>query len=100
MYIKRFALKAGHILPVFLIFLNFVIWYWVIQYKEQLEKIAITTFQNSQMEIVRSIARSIISFTSGESARRGIEAIPEKEQEIFKKYVEPVILLKPGDEWI
>jgi signal transduction histidine kinase/ActR/RegA family two-component response regulator len=94
------AKRQSYMLPVFLIFLNLCAWFLVFQHKSQIEGVAVTTFQRTQLEIVRAVARSAVSYVADEIERRGQGAIPEIEQEILKKFVEPVRLLKNGDAWI
>jgi signal transduction histidine kinase/CheY-like chemotaxis protein len=87
-------------LPIFLVFLNLWAWFLVFQHKGQIEEVAVTTFQHTQLEVVKAVARSATSYVEDEIERRGREAVPEIEQEVLKKFVEPVLLLKHGDAWI
>ncbi|MBN2123248.1 MAG: hypothetical protein JW821_03055, partial [Deltaproteobacteria bacterium] len=68
--------------------------------KGQIEEVAVTTFQKTQLEIVRAVARSAESYVADEIDERGRGAVPAIEQEILKKFVAPVLLLKNGDAWI
>ena len=92
--------RLSYMLPVFLIVLTIIGWLWVFQHKNQIESVTITTFQHTQLEIVRAVSRSVKSYVAHEIERKGQRAISEIEQEVFKRFVEPILLLKHGDGWI
>ena len=92
--------KLSYMLPALLIILNIIGWLWLYQDKTQIEGIAITTFQHTQLEIVHAVARSVSSHVAHEVALKEQPAISEIEQEVFKRFVEPILLLDNGDAWI
>jgi two-component system cell cycle sensor histidine kinase/response regulator CckA len=92
--------KLSYMLPALLIILNIIGWLWLYQDKNQIEGIAITTFQHTQLEIVHAVARSVSSHVAHEVVRKEQPDISEIEQEVFKRFVEPILLLDNGDAWI
>ena len=92
--------KLSYMLPALLIILNIIGWLWLYQHKNQIEGVAITTFQHTQLEIVHAVARSVSSYVAHEVVRKEQPAISEIEQEIFKRFVEPILILDNGDAWI
>ncbi len=92
--------KLSYMLPALLIILNIIAWLWLNQHKNQIEGVAITTFQHTQLEIVHAVARSVSSYVAHEIVRKEQPAISEIEQEVFKRFVEPILILDNGDAWI
>lgn len=75
-------------------------WYFVRQQNQSLTQTTISTYQQTELEIVRSVARSIQSYVTLQMDELGRTDIAAIEQEIFKQFVEPVRLLENGDAWI
>ena len=73
-------------------------WFGAFRYQTSLEKAVISSWQQTQLEVVRSVARSIIQYVD-DHAGPGT-SLEQLEQEIFKRFVEPVKLLQNGDAWI
>jgi len=73
-------------------------WVLTVAYRQTLENAVIASYQKTQLEIVRSVARSIQPFVE-ERLKNGHD-IQAVEQEIFKRFVAPVHLLQNGDAWI
>ncbi len=94
------AKKLGFFLFVFIIFINILGWSWVFVNKINIERISITTFQDTQLEIVKAVARSVSSYATREFEERGNAAIPEIELEICRQFIKPVRYLKQGSAWI
>ncbi len=92
--------KLRYMIPALLIILNIIAWLWLYQHKNQIEGVAITTFQHTQLEIVHAVARSVSSYVAHEVVRKEQPAISEIEQEVFKRFVEPILILDNGDAWI
>lgn len=72
----------------------------VMEQEEALTHTAISSYQQTELEIVRDAARSTREYVYVQTVilnRTDREAI---EQEIFKKFIEPIHLLKNGDAWI
>ena len=65
-------------LPVFLIILTIIGWLWVFQHKNQIESVTITTFQHTQLEIVRAVSRSVNSYVAHEIERKGQGTFPTR----------------------
>ena len=92
--------KLSYMLPALLIILNIIGWLWLYQHKNQIESVAITTFQHTQLEIVHAVARSVSSYVAHEVVRKEQPDISEIEQEVLKRFVEPILILDNGDAWI
>jgi len=73
-------------------------WFVSIQYKNTLERAVISSYQETQLEIVRAVARST-NYVAQDMIEKG-RSIGDVEQVIFKQLVEPVRLLQNGDAWI
>jgi hypothetical protein len=65
------AKRQRYMLPIFLNLLNMCAWFLVFQHKSQIEGVAVATFQGTQLEIVRAVARSAIGYVEEEIERRG-----------------------------
>lgn len=75
-------------------------WYFVIQQNITLTNSVITSYQQTQLEIVRAVARNITDYVSYQTQELGRTDIDQIEQEIFVKFIAPVRLLQNGDAWI
>ena len=75
-----------------------VSWYISFYYKNALRQAIISSYQETQLEIVRSVARAAELYVEDEIAKR--TNITTIEQNIFKRFVVPIHLLKNGDAWI
>ncbi|MFZ5568795.1 MAG: ATP-binding protein [Thermodesulfobacteriota bacterium] len=84
---------------VFLVVLVLALgWFVAIRYQVTVRQAVTRAYQETQLEIVRAVSRSVASYVRYELERgRSIEKI---EQEIFRRFVEPVRLLANGDAWI
>ena len=94
------TIKLNYSILAFIIFTNTLGWSLVLVNKSNIEKVAISTFQFTQLEIVRSVARSVSIYATREIKERGEGAVGEIESELFRYFVKPVRLLKQGDAWI
>ena len=72
----------------------------VIQQWQTMVQTTISTYQQTELEIVRSVARSIKNYVELQVGVLGRSDVTAIEQEIFKLFVEPVRLLENGDAWI
>jgi len=90
----------NYLLLVFLIIFIMAGWFLINRHQGQIEAVAITTFQKTQLEIVRAVARNVSSYVTHAIEARGQDDITEIEQEVFKRFVAPVLLLQHGDAWI
>ena len=85
-------------LPVLIIILIMLGWYIAYRSQQTLVDTVISSYQETQLEIVRSVSRSIAFFVGDQLATgQSIEAI---EQNILKRFVAPIHLLQNGDAWI
>jgi two-component system cell cycle sensor histidine kinase/response regulator CckA len=85
-------------LPLLIIILIVFSWFVAYRYQITLVDAVITSYQETQLEVVRSVARSIRPFVE-DRLTKGL-ANDAIEQEIFKRFVEPIHLLQNGDAWI
>ncbi len=89
---------VGRALPFMVILALAVGWYVIGRDRAALEDALITSYQETQLEIVRAVARSTEYLVVGKT---GVGwTIADIEQEIFRRFVDPVRLLKSGDAWI
>src|SRR5262245_2471365 len=88
------------LLPGAVILLTVLGWYFVLRQNKSLTQTTISTYQQTELEIVRSVARSVQNYATVQTETLGRTDIPEIEQEIFNLFVEPVRLLENGDAWV
>jgi signal transduction histidine kinase len=74
--------------------------YFVIQHNEVFRTTAKLSYQQTELEVVREAARGIEEYVYVQTVVLGRTDIDAIEQEIFKKFVAPIHLLKNGDAWI
>ena len=85
-------------LPVIIIFLIILGWFVAARYQQTLVDAVATSYQETQLEVVRAVARSITPYVRDRLIQGlSIDAI---EQQILKQFVEPIHLLQNGDAWI
>ncbi len=93
------ALKPFEIiLFVAVIFVICTGWYISYHYKSTLRQAVISSYQETQLEIVRSVARAAELYISDEYSKGTDVSIIE--QNILKRFIVPIHLLKNGDAWI
>lgn len=86
------------ILPLVVIGFIGLGWFVGLRSKAALENTVIRAYQETQLEIVKAVARSTLVYVRDQiDEGAGIETI---EQDLFKLFVEPVRLLENGDAWI
>ncbi len=90
--------RSELLLPLVLWFAIGTGWYVAADYRKSLEGALIQSYQETQLEIVRAVARSIALYVEDRFAAG--ERVEDVEQEIFKRFVAPVQLLESGDAWI
>jgi len=96
---RTFVQGAAEImLPLVVFFAIGLGWYVVADYRNALEEALTKSYQETQLEIVRAVARSSAVYVD-EKLREG-KLVGEIEQEIFRRFVAPVHLLTNGDAWI
>ena len=85
-------------LSLLIIVLIILSWFVAHRYQRTLVEAVITSYQETQLEVVRTVARSIYPYVKDRMAQGlTIDAI---EQQILKRFVEPIHLLQHGDAWI
>ena len=85
-------------LPVLILILIILSWFVANRYQQALVDTVITSYQETQLEVVRSVARSI-RFYVEDRLTHGM-TISTIEQDILKQFVTPIHLLQNGDAWI
>ena len=61
---------------------------------------AISSYQTNELEIVRGTARAIQEYVYEQTVVDGRKDIANIEQEVYRKFVDPIHLLKNGDAWL
>jgi signal transduction histidine kinase len=101
MRIKQLPQRIQNItLPGLIILLTILGWYFVIQQNRSLTEATIAAYQDTQLEIVRAMARSVESYVASQITLFDDIDIAQIENEICKRYIEPVRLLESGDAWV
>ena len=95
---RPFPRAMETVLPFAVLLVLAVGWFVAVQYKNTLEQAVISSCQETQMEIVRAVARSA-NYVVQDMLQKGSK-IEDIEQVVFKQLVEPVRLLRNGDAWI
>jgi two-component system cell cycle sensor histidine kinase/response regulator CckA len=85
-------------LSLLIIVLIILSWFVAHRYQRTLVEAVITSYQETQLEVVRSVARSIYPYVKDRMAQ-GL-TIGAIEQQILKRFIEPIHLLQHGDAWI
>jgi PAS domain S-box-containing protein len=75
-------------------------WYFVTQQIQALTQTTIAAYQQTELEIVRTMARSVENYLADQAPVSGNPKIVELEQEILERFIAPVQLLRSGDAWI
>ncbi|MFA4877071.1 MAG: PAS domain S-box protein [Methanoregula sp.] len=61
---------------------------------------AISSYQQTELEVVRQAARGSEEYIHMQTVVHGRTDIAAVEQEVYKKFIDPIRLLKNGDAWI
>ena len=93
---KRVSLEL--VLPVLIILVIGLGWYVAKNYEKTVEAAVISSYQETQLEIVRAVARSAELYLADELAK-GTDR-QTIEQTILRRFVTPVHLREQGDAWI
>ena len=75
-------------------------WYTVLHQTQVLTETNIAAYQQTELEIVRAVARDVEQYVLHEIEVHGHTDISELEQEIFDRFIAPIHLLENGDAWI
>ena len=87
-------------LPGAVILMVMVGWVSLAMQRRTLVKIAIAGYQETELEIVRAMARSVDYYVRHQVKEHNRHNVTEFEQEIFAQFIAPVRLLEHGDAWI
>jgi PAS domain S-box-containing protein len=88
------------LLPVVIILLTAWGWFLVVYQTEKVISAATIAYQETQLEITRSVARGVESYLKYQLEAHGQVDVVEFEQEVFEQFIAPVRLLEQGDAWI
>jgi two-component system cell cycle sensor histidine kinase/response regulator CckA len=86
------------VLPVIVLCVIAFGWFVALRSKRTLEQTVISAYQETQLEIVRSVGRSIRAYVSAQMADH--QDLGTLEQRVFRQFVAPIHLLQNGDAWI
>ncbi len=95
---NRFGYNA--ILPVVILALIALSCYTAIHQAQALTQTTIAAYQQTELEIVRAVARSVTEYVSHQMQVHNSSNLNKFEQEIFKRFIVPIRLLENGDAWI
>ena len=88
------------LLPITVVLLVLLGWYMVYIQIETTTQTNIAAYQQTELELVRSMARSIEVYVYEQMEILDRTNISDIEQEVLKKFIAPVRLLENGDAWI
>jgi signal transduction histidine kinase len=74
--------------------------FFVTHQNEVVTQTAVSSYQQTELEIVRDAARSVEAYVYVQTQVLGRTDADTIEQEIFQKFIDPIHLLKSGDAWI
>lgn len=100
---RRFLLNSEFfniLLPVTVVLLVLFGWYLVYTQTQTTEQTNIAAYQQTELELVRSMGRSIEVYIEQQMDILNRDNISEIEQEVLKQFIAPVHLLENGDAWI
>lgn len=96
---RRWSLR-NILLPGAVLLLIAFGWYIVLRQTEILTQTTIAAYQQTELAMVRAVARSVEQYVSEQIEEHGRTDVAEFEQEIFERFIAPIHLLKNGDAWI
>ncbi len=88
------------LLPVAVVLLVILGWYMLYIQIQSTRQTNIVAYQQTELELVRSMARSIELYVYEQMEILNRDDISEIEQEVLKNFIAPVRLLENGDAWI
>jgi PAS domain S-box-containing protein len=74
--------------------------YFIMSESDAVKRTAISSYQETELEIVRDAARSTREYVYVQTIVLNRTDISTIEQEIFRKFIAPIHLLENGDAWI
>jgi PAS domain S-box-containing protein len=75
-------------------------WYVVIRQSQVLTQATMVAYQQTELELVQAIARSVETYTSDQARTGETSDIATLEEEIFERFIAPVKLLDHGNTWV
>jgi len=88
------------LLPVTVVLLVLLGWYMLYIQIQSTRQTNIVAYQQTELELVRSMARSIEVYVYQQMEILNRDNISDIEQEVLRKFIAPVRLLENGDAWI
>ena len=76
-----------------------VLWWGVFNHNNKQKRVVLKAWTNLEMHIVREAAHATKAWMKLRIQKQGVNK-DVVEQEVFKKFIEPILLLKNGDAWI
>jgi PAS domain S-box-containing protein len=87
------------VLLTFILLIGLAVFY-IINVNQVATDTAISSYQQTELEIVREAARGVQEYVYIQTEVLGRKDISAIEQEIYTKFIDPIRLLKNGDAWI
>ncbi|WP_128693853.1 ATP-binding protein [Methanoculleus taiwanensis] len=98
---QSFPVNCHHVLVSVAVFILIVLSiFFVCQQDEAISHTATASYQQTELEVVREAARSMQEYVYIQTEVLGRQDIENIEQEVLKKFIEPIHLLENGDAWI
>jgi PAS domain S-box-containing protein len=97
--LKRARTQYIFVLLTFILLIGLAVFY-IININQVATETAISSYQQTELEIVREAARGVQEYVYLQTEVLGRKDIPVIEQEIYTKLIDPIRLLKNGDAWI
>jgi two-component system cell cycle sensor histidine kinase/response regulator CckA len=97
---KHLKQWQAYLLLALLVLMLALGWFYVFWQQQAITESVIAAYQQTELEIVRATARSVEYYAYVQIHVQGRSDISNVEQEIFKKFIKPIFLLKNGDTWI
>ena len=97
--LKQVRLQHILVILTFVLLIGLALFY-VITVNNVATDTAISSYQDTELEVVREAARAIQEYVYVQTEVLGRSDISAIEQEIFIKFIAPIHLLSNGDAWI
>ncbi|MCP4105803.1 MAG: hypothetical protein GY749_09740 [Desulfobacteraceae bacterium] len=76
-----------------------ILWWGIFNYHSRRKAVILNSWNNLQLQVVQAAARSAEAWLQVRVREQGLDK-DSTEQEIFHKFIEPILLLKSGAAWI
>jgi len=97
--LKRVRIQYIFVLLTFILLVGLGVFY-IINLNQVATGTAIYSYQQTELEIVREAARGVEAYVYIQTEVLGRKDISAIEQEVYTKFIDPILLLKSGDAWI